>query len=162
TPWAYGASGWSPLAGHWRTAPTTSGTPVNLITGGLLTLGSGAGEDITVPGGTADLKVGGLSETAGSVISAAALRLPRAGAFPLGQANDVGILAADTSGGSVQFTAANSLTVGTVNGTAGISLGNNALVLNIGRDLTVDQPIDAGNATVIVNAGTAGPTLTDI
>ncbi|MCC6418841.1 MAG: hypothetical protein IT429_11450 [Gemmataceae bacterium] len=156
-PFAYGRGEWSPLAGDWRVSAFAGPTTVRLTTGGLLTIGTGSGQGITVPGGTADLNVGGVTEAAGSTIQAAGLRLRGAGTFALEQANNIAILAAATTGGPFRFTDANDLTLTTLDDTAGINTGGNPLALNAGRDLIATQAIDADGAEVTVNVGNAGP-----
>src|SRR5262249_51270481 len=72
----------------------TSGHNVTLTVGGLLTVGSGAGEDMTATGATVDIIAASTTEGAGSIITAANLRLQGAGTFTLTQANQVATLAA--------------------------------------------------------------------
>src|SRR5262249_16056396 len=64
----------------------TGGNNVTLVTGtGLLTLGTGAGQSITATAATVDINAGGVTEGAGSSITAANLRLQGAGTFTLAQ-----------------------------------------------------------------------------
>jgi hypothetical protein len=137
---------------------TTGGNNVMLATGaGLLTIGAGAGEGITATGATVDLPVGGVTEGANSVITAAGLRLEGTGTFTLTQPNAVGTLAASITG-ALSFTNGGALTVGTVLGTAGITTGGNNVTLVTGTGLLTigtgaGQSIAVAGATVDINAG---------
>jgi hypothetical protein len=136
----------------------TGGQDVTLtVTGNGLTIGTGAGESITAAGATVDLNAAGISEGANSVITSNNLRLQGNGTFTLGQNNVVNTLAAATSGGALSFTDTTNLTVGTVNGTAGInSTGQNVTLTISGGSLAVGsgagEGITAAGATVDLQA----------
>src|SRR5262249_27696050 len=55
--------------------------------------------------------------------------------------------------GPINFTDTADLTVGTVNGTNGISTGNNPLTLSTNGSLVVNQPINTGGAAFVANTG---------
>lgn len=97
---------------------------VRLNTGGLLTVGSGAGQNITLGNGTVVLNsAAGIVESAGSIISAQALLLLGSGSFSLDEANQVAVLAADIDG-SLHYHSGGHLDVNVVNGVVGIKTGN--------------------------------------
>ncbi len=97
---------------------------VRLNTGGLLTIGSGAGQDIILGNGTVVLNsAAGIVESAGSIISAQQLLLLGSGSFSLDEANQVAVLAADING-SLHYHSGGHLDVNVVNGVVGISTGN--------------------------------------
>lgn len=132
------------------------------VVAGPLTVGTGAGEDITATGARVVLNAaGGVTELAGSTIVSNELLLTGAGPFALPEANNVNTLAAAVNG-AVTFTDANTLTLGTVLGTAGInSIGNN-VTLNTGGTLTIGngagEDIIATAARVVLNPTTGGVT----
>jgi hypothetical protein len=162
TPFGYGAPHWTPVAGDWlptkvlpphTVSVTSGGSDVTLTTGGLLTLGTGAGEGITAGGATVDINSGGgASEKASSVITASNLRLRGNGAFVLQQGNNFNTVALATTGGPVGVTDTLSLSVGTVNGTSGAVTGGNSLTLTSAGNLTVNQAV---NTDAVANSATS-------
>src|SRR5207244_1474405 len=118
-----------------------SDVKLTVLTGGL-TIGEGAvsTDDITL--GSANLTlnvVGNVTQTAGNVITAAGLQLLGSGSVHLDESgNNVATLAAGYSG-TISYTDANSLTVGTVTDTAmspsttthGISSSNSDVKLTV-------------------------------
>ncbi len=125
----------------------------------------------TASGATATISAGaGANQTAGT-LSATNLLLLGAGTFSLNQAgNDVTTLAADLNAGSLSFTDADDLAVGTVSGVVGIATGfpapGGGVTLTAANGLTINQAINTtagsgGNVNisndVMVNAAlTAG------
>ncbi len=137
---------------------TGTGTDITLTTGDLLTIGSGAGQDIVAANaGTVDLNAiaGGVTEATGSIVSAGSLRLQGTGTFTLTEANAVTTLAANVTG-TLSYTDTNTLTIGSVNGTDGINTNGNDLTVLTGGLLTLGtgagQGITATGATVDLNA----------
>jgi len=125
------------------------GQDVTLVTGGLLTIGTGAGEDVTATGATVTLHSGsGVTEQGGSTITADELLLKGSGQFQLDEANDVGVLAAEITG-SLSYVDANDLTIGAVGGVDGIRTGIPA----DGGDVTITA---LGSLTVNASISTQG------
>ncbi|MDX1967825.1 MAG: hypothetical protein SFV23_11685 [Planctomycetaceae bacterium] len=99
---------------------TTNAGDVAITTGGQLILG-GSGEDILAAGATVSLNVGnGFNEGAGSTITAANLLLQGTGVFHVTQQNQLNVLAANING-TLAYTDADGLSVGTVSGVVGIT-----------------------------------------
>ena len=135
-----------------------------------LTIGTSpaGGEGITATGGTVDLFAGGVTETAGSIVTATNLRLRGAGpgpvTFGLGQTNAIsGNLAGDFFG-PLSFTNNAAITIASITLNAVTtpdlnSHGNNVtLTLNNGMGLltintSTGMGIQAGAATVDLNVG---------
>src|SRR6476620_11266017 len=124
---------------------TSTGNDVKLtVLAGGLTIGDAVGplgaDDITLGAGTLTLNItGNVTQTSGNVITAAGLQLLGSGSVHLDESgNNVATLAASYSG-SISYTDANSLTVGTVTDTAmtpnsttsGISSSNNDVKLTV-------------------------------
>ena len=121
------------------TSGVSSPASVTISTTGALTIGDGGGQDILAPAGTVDLNAAGVSEGAGSIVSAASLRLQGTGDFDLPEANLVGTLAADVLG-TLLLTDADDISIGNVLGTAGIATG--------------DVGVDGGFVTINATSGT--------
>ncbi|MDB5341692.1 MAG: hypothetical protein JWP89_69 [Schlesneria sp.] len=129
---------------------------VNLTSGGLLTIGDGTGQDLTAAGATVTLttSAGGITEAAGSIISANNLLLLGTGNDSLTQANLVSTLAANVDG-SITYVDADALTIGSVGAANGITTTNdNVSVKTSTGDLTLAQAITAGTGTVTLEATT--------
>jgi mucin-19 len=123
------------------TAGITTGSGNVTLTAGALTIGDGNGQDIAAGTAIVDLNVAGATEGAGSIITAGSLRLQGTGNFTLTEANNVGTIAANISG-NLDFTDANTLTVGTVLGTMGITAPGDLVTVTVSTgDLTVSQNI---------------------
>src|SRR5207244_2701495 len=122
---------------------------------GLLTVGDGGGQGISAGAATADLLAAGVTENAGSAVTATNLRLRGNGTFTLTQGNDVTTLAA-AAAGPISYHDINALTVGTVLTTPGINTGGNNLTLTTGGLLTLGtgagEPVTAVGATVDITA----------
>ena len=107
--------------------------------------------------GNLTLNAGG-AVTQTQAIAAAGLELLGTGPYTLTNgSNDVGTIAANT-GGTISYTDANNLTVGTVNATSGISTtGNGAVTLNAGGVLTLASAVGTITADGAVSlTGTGG------
>ena len=111
---------------------------------------------IANPGGTTTLTAGGaVTQVAGSntIVTGDLLLLGTSGTYSLPLGNDItGNLAANT--GAVSFNDANSLTVGTVGSTNGITTtgsttGNVVLATQAAGNLTVSQPISTANGGAV-------------
>src|SRR5207253_425851 len=146
-----------------------SDVKLTVLAGGL-TIGEAAiaTDDITLGAGSLTLNVtGNITQTAGNVITAAGLQLLGSGSVHLDEpANNVATLAAGYSG-TISYTDANSLTVGTVTDTAmspsattsGITSSGNDVKLTVltggltigeGAVSTDDITLGAGNLTLNV------------
>jgi hypothetical protein len=149
---------------------TTSNHDVTLTTGGLLTLdqsvdaGNNAGAVVT----TFAVALNGVNQTGGAVTSDQLLLTGTgAGAFTLKQANAISQLAASVKG-AVSLNDAQSLTVGLVKGTLGITTAGNTLALDTTNNFTVNDGgagisvIDTGSAATTVHAGVGATTGTFI
>ncbi|QQS08001.1 MAG: filamentous hemagglutinin N-terminal domain-containing protein [Phycisphaerales bacterium] len=124
----------------------TAGNAADITAGSTITLAQG----INVGGATLTLNAtgGGLTQTGGSVI-AGNLRLLGAGAFLLTQTgNDVNVLAGNVNG-SVSYTDANSLTIGTVTD-VGLTTNGGAALITAPTLLTINNPINAGAGAVVL------------
>jgi hypothetical protein len=111
--------------------------------------------------GTLDLETGGgITQGAGATLTIPNLALRAVNAVTLNQANDVttGALAADVTGAgqSFSFTDANDLTVGTADGLSGITTNGGVISVDTTGNLTVDQNVSAGAATIDLVAGGSG------
>src|SRR5207253_2812803 len=161
---------------------TNSDVKLTVLAGGL-TIGEAAvsTDRMTLGRGSLTLNVtGALTQTAGNVITAAGLQLLGSGSVHLDEpANNVATLAASYSG-SISYTDANSLTVGTVTDTAmspsttthGITSSGNdvkltvlagGLVIGEAAVSTDDITLGAGNLTLNVTGNitqTAGNVIT--
>jgi|GEM_PF-1131716 len=133
---------------------TTSNDDVTLNTTGLLTID----QNISVGSGTVILNSAGGVDPVGAIL-ASELLLTGTGTFDLSGANDVGTLAADING-SLSYNDINTLTVGTVSGTSGITTSNDDVTLNTGSTLTLSENIDVGSATLTLNPTAGGVTAT--
>lgn len=140
---------------------TGAATRVNLvaITGDLE-----IDEAVTNAGGVIGLRAvgGSISQSAGNVITGFALGANAAGNISLLEANNVGVFAATSAGGSISYRDADAFTVGSVtaqNDTAalgGITLGNQPLLLiNNAGSITIDANITAGTASGIIRINSA-------
>jgi hypothetical protein len=163
-PFAFGGPNVVPVAGDWlpskpplrRTASVTSGgSNVSLVTAGPLVVGTGAGEGIVAGGATVDLFTAGVLERANSAVSTTNLRLQGNGWFLLQQGNHLATLAANTSGGPVAVTDLDGLTVGTVNGTNGVTVKNDPLTLVTAQSLNVTQPVTTSTGAKAAAADTS-------
>ncbi len=125
---------------------SSSNTPFTFTNSTSLTVAN-----INAGAGTVVLNAPGVNQT-GGVITASELLLLGIGVFNLNQAgNNVGTLAANIDG-NLTYRDANALTVGTVNLTNGITTVNDNVTLTIGGLLTITQSINAGGATITLNA----------
>jgi mucin-19 len=125
-----------------------------IIAAGALTIGTGAGQDISAGTATVDLNVAGATEGAGSVITAGSLRLQGTGNFTLTEANDVNTIAANING-TLNYTDTDDLTVGTVT-TVGITTVDDNVTLTAGGKVSVTQVINTAPTTATTVAITAG------
>ncbi len=150
------------VVGLTQTSSTSGGVTLN--TGNTLTIGNGAGQDISSVGRNVTLHptVGGVIENAGSGVISSGLELLGMGTFNLNQPdNSVGTLAANVTG-SLTFKNAGSLILGTVNATAQVKSGNNPIgISTVNGALTVNDSgpgfdVDAGTSTVSLTAGSSG------
>ncbi|VTU02700.1 ipt tig domain outer membrane autotransporter barrel domain-containing protein : Outer membrane autotransporter barrel domain protein OS=Sphingomonas sp. S17 GN=SUS17_582 PE=4 SV=1 [Gemmataceae bacterium] len=113
-----------------------------------------AGKSVTLVAGTLVPSGFTVTQTSAGVITAAALDAHGAGGVNLSQAvNVVGTVAGRASSGDFRFANANNLSVGTVNGVAGIATGNG----NVSLSVATGKSITVGGA---VTAGGTGKTLT--
>ncbi len=98
----------------------------------------------------------GTGTTQTGVITAGSLLLQGAGAVTLLNAgNNIGTLAANTTG-SVAFTNGGALTIGSVDGTDGVTTGANAATIRtITGDLTLAQPVRVSGAAILTLASAA-------
>ena len=136
------------------------------ITATTLLVGSTIAGAITVSTGISPANITNLSllsdegvndnSNAGTITLAGGLRIDVDTAVDLDQDNDVDTLAVNISGsGALTFTDSDILTIGTVDGVAGITTNDGAVTLNPGGQLDIDAAIDtsntAGNAITINN-----------
>ncbi len=138
------------ILGATITGLTTSSDDVLLTTGGDLVIDA----DISLGAGSLLLTVtGNVSQNAGDTIAAAGLALDVTGTTTLPQANSVATLAADT-GGTIEYTDANGLTIGsvTVLGTpiTGITTSNDDVRFTTGGDLVIDEGIALGAGDLLL------------
>ncbi|MBX3665604.1 MAG: filamentous hemagglutinin N-terminal domain-containing protein, partial [Burkholderiales bacterium] len=122
---------------------TTNGGNVALNGGSM-----GISGNITTSGAAISLTTttGGINQTGGS-ITGNTLQVNSAGTASLGQSsNNVNTFAASANG-AVTYTDLNTVTVGSVGGTHGITSNNNSISVT-GTRLLVNQHVDAGTADV--------------
>jgi len=130
------------------------GGDVRLSAGGVGAIN--LGKNVETGGLVALSSPGGVTEAAGVTISADQLKLTGQGNFILTNANAVTTMAAQvTNSSELSFNNTNSLTLGTVDGLAGVALsGPGEATLNVGSNsqaLTVTGPVS------VVTAGGANP-----
>ncbi len=132
---------------------------LTLNTGGLLTIGTGSGQDITLGNGTVVLNsAAGVMESTGSIIASQNLLLLGSGTFTLDEANQAAVLAADIAG-SLSYHSGSHLDVNTVNGVQGISTGmpgnGGSVLLQVDGDIRVIESISTqgGSGGVITVRG---------
>src|SRR5262249_25272770 len=105
------------------------------------------------------------TQTAGSTITIPNLAIRATNAVTLTQNNDVttGALAASvtTGGQTFSFTDVNSLTIGSVDGLAGITTEDAAITVTTTGNLTVNNNVNAKSGTVTLTAQGANSTLTN-
>ena len=130
---------------------TTNNGAVNLTTGDTLTLS----HNLSAGTGTVTLNssAGGVNQTGGS-LTAANLLLTGSGSFALNQAgNNVGTIASNLNG-SLNYTDADTLTIGTVGATYGILTTGGSLSLNAnGITQTAGGPVVTGGGAYTAGAG---------
>ncbi|MDD4907515.1 MAG: hypothetical protein PHJ00_00475 [Candidatus Omnitrophica bacterium] len=134
---------------------TTSNNDLTINTATSLTLI----DDIIAGTGTVTLNptAGGVSQSAATTLTADKLLLLGSGIFNLNQAtNNINILAANITGGPLTYQDTDTLTIGSVSGTDGITTGGNDVTLNTGNTLTIANDIDAGTGTVTLNPTAGG------
>jgi Domain of unknown function (DUF4214) len=122
-----------------------------IVTGGTLTIN----QPLTSLNTRITLNAGGLvTEGIGGRIVAPNLQLLGTGQYNLGGSptNDVTTIAANVTNGLV-YIDANNLTVGTVNGTSGITAGKAVFLTTVAGDLTVNQNISSAAGGVSLTAG---------
>lgn len=137
------------------TIDSHGGTADGLLTlGGPVAMAANAGDTAD-----ADWRVGGTSQGVGAILTADTLLLrgnAGANSFTLGEANNIGTLAANVNG-ALSVKTAGALTVGTVNAIDGITTTNHDATLNVGGGLLITQPINSGTQNISLSA--AGPIL---
>src|SRR5207302_1282613 len=149
-----------------------SNAELNEVSAGTLQIGDAVSGSITISAaidvsakvGTLDLETGGgITEKAGTV-TVANLAIRAVNAVSMPQANDVttGALAADVTGAGqgFTFTDANDLTIGTADGLNGATTNGGAITVDTAGNLTVNQNVSAGAATISLTAGGAESLLT--
>ena len=128
---------------------TVSGAGISLSTTGA---GKGITLDNQLQGGAGNVvlnSAGGATENAGGKIGGAGLLLQGTGPFTLKQtSNDVTMLAANTSGGSINYSNDSFLTVGSLGLTNGITSGNQAVNLDVRGNLTIAYNVNTGFGSV--------------
>lgn len=130
---------------------TTATTSVHVTATDGITLGTGAGEDVTVLGGTVVLNAtsGGIFEDAGAIIQTDRLQLLGTGTFSLTEVNDTAILAANIDG-SLSYQDTNGLTIGTVD-TSGIITSNDDVSITTGGTLDIDEAMELGLGNLLLD-----------
>ena len=93
---------------------TSNGGDVILTSTESIMIGTGAGESINAASGSVELDGAGVSEGANSIVTAGGLLLEGDGTFALTNNNSVGTLAGNVTGGPINFTDIEGLTIGTV------------------------------------------------
>ena len=144
---------------------TTANGNIGIATGGGtfgtgLVIGAGAGEDISAGTGRVTIHAPGVTEAAGSIITAGELHLSGTGTFLLSEQNDIGTVAADILG-SLTLVDANSLIVGTVSATIGISTTGNLALTTTGL-LTIASNSTSGGTTTLTTNDTASTNTENI
>ncbi|HYM26992.1 MAG TPA: hypothetical protein VET66_02500, partial [Steroidobacteraceae bacterium] len=130
------------------TGATTTNSDLSLTAGGGLTLT----QNVAAGSGTVTLTAasGGVNQSSGS-LTAGALLLTGAGNFDLSQTgNDIGTLAAAITG-TLSFTDANALTIGTVSGNNGIFTGNGGVTLR-SNVIDIAQNVASGGGSVTLTS----------
>jgi hypothetical protein len=124
-----------------------------LTTGGALALN----QVLHTPNTFIQLNAAGpVTEGASGQLLAPRLQLLGAGPFTLNNANDVGMIAANVTG-LVNYFDANGLTIGSVNGTNGITTANKLIQVITGEgDLTVNNNVAAGTKQVVLASVSTG------
>jgi filamentous hemagglutinin family protein len=139
------------------TGATTTNNNLSLTAGGGLTLAG----NVAAGNGTVTLTAasGGVNQSSGS-LTAGALLLTGAGNFDLSQTgNDIGTLAAAITG-TLSFTDANALAIGTVSGNSGIFTGNGGVTLR-SNIIDIAQNIASGGGSVTLTS-TGAATAIDV
>jgi hypothetical protein len=104
--------------------------------------------------GAATLNAGGAVTQTGA-ITAGSLELLGSGPYTLTNAsNDIGVLAANTTG-AISYRDANAFGVGVVGPTTGITSGNSDVSLQSGGALALDAAVNVGTAALSLTAGGA-------
>src|SRR4029450_12678670 len=114
------------------------------VRAGIFLGGSGTGDTIILTAG------GAVTQDANEIVHSDKLLLLGSGSFAVtDDGNDVVTLAANTTGG-VSYTDSNSLTIGTVNATSGVTTNNSPITLVTGNsgDLILTNAVDAGSGIV--------------
>ena len=129
---------------------TTGTFPLSFLALNNLTLNA----DVNAGAGTVVLGAtnGAVTQTAG-VLTAADLAVVSSGSAALGDANDVGTLAGQTSGAFSFVNGPNALTVNAVGGVSGLHSSTDNVLLTTGGTLTLDQGVSA--ILIGLNAGGA-------
>jgi hypothetical protein len=129
---------------------------LNHVTAGVLQIGSPTAGDITVsasitaPGGWNTLALvngGRVTESAAGSLTGPNLRVSSAGPGTLTNPNNVGTLAADTTGSLSFNNGTHALTIGVVDGDTGITTTNSDVDL-IADNLNIAQQVNAGKGVV--------------
>jgi hypothetical protein len=131
-----------------------SNNDLALTTGGALALN----QVLHTPNTFIQLNAGGaVTEGANGQTLAPRLQLLGGGSFTLNSpANDVGLIAANVAG-FVDYFDANGLTIGSVNGTNGITTLNKLIqVVTVEGDLNVNNNVSAGTKQVVLVSGSNG------
>ena len=129
---------------------TTGTFPLSFLALNNLTLNA----DVNAGAGTVVLGAtnGAVTQTAG-VLTAADLAVVSSGSAALGDANDVGTLAGQTSGAFSFVNGPNALTVNAVGGVSGLHSSTDNVLVTTGATLTLDQGVSA--ILIGLNAGGA-------
>lgn len=128
---------------------------INNVSAGTLRVGDATSGNlaITVPlapltFGTLSLESGGtVGEAPGAFLTINNLAIPTAGAVALGNANQVGTLAASATG-SIQFNNLGSLTIGSADGINGISANGSVTITTDSGVLTVNKSVSGAGGVV--------------
>ena len=128
-------------------------TNLAVTAGGHITIGTGGGEDLSVTSTvTLNSISGGVSEAMGSNVLADQLLLLGTGTFALNEANAVATLAADVDG-AISYVDVDSLVIGTVGTTSGLTTVNSDVKLIIQGDLTIGEVGDLGVNDITIGTG---------
>lgn len=129
---------------------TTVGGNITLVSTGLLTIGDGTnGQSLDAGSGIVLTNSAGVTEAAGSTISATGLEIIGTGTFNLNEMNDVDTLAANIAG-DLTYTNLGALTIGTVDGDDGIAANGSVGITTAGGDATVNAGL-TNNGTLTVD-----------